>query len=42
MDDHGDYMKNSTMGIALAIALALTLPMLAQNSVPMLVNYSGA
>jgi YVTN family beta-propeller protein len=34
-------MKNSKTGIALTMALALTLPALAQNSVPMLVNYGG-
>jgi DNA-binding beta-propeller fold protein YncE len=33
MDDEGDFMKNSTMGIVLTTALALTLPMPAQNSV---------
>ena len=34
-------MKNSKTGMALTVALALTLPALAQNSVPMLVNYGG-
>jgi hypothetical protein len=34
-------MKNWTMGIALTIALALTLRMPAQNSVPVLVDYGG-
>ena len=34
-------MKSSKVGIALMVALALMLPALAQNSVPMLVNYGG-
>ena len=34
-------MKNSKAGIVLTVALALVLPALAQNSVPMLVNYGG-
>ena len=34
-------MKNSKTGMALTLALAVTLPALAQNSVPMLVNYGG-
>jgi len=34
-------MKSSKVGIALTVALALMLPALAQNSVPMLVNYGG-
>ena len=34
-------MKSSKAGIALTVALVLTLPALAQNSVPMLVNYGG-
>ena len=37
----GNHMKNSKTGMALTVALALTLPMPAQNSVPMLVNYGG-
>src|SRR5579862_1115837 len=37
----GNHMKNSRMGIAVTMALALALPALAQNSVPMLVNYGG-
>jgi YVTN family beta-propeller protein len=35
-------MKNSKIGIAVIMALALTSPVLAQSSVPMLVNYGGA
>ena len=34
-------MKNSTIGIAAIMALALTSPVLAQSAVPMLVNYGG-
>lgn len=34
-------MKNPKARIALTVALALTVPVLAQNSVPMLVNYGG-
>jgi hypothetical protein len=34
-------MKNSQAGMALTIALALTLPALARSSEPMLVNYGG-
>ena len=32
---------NTGIGVSIALALALALPALAQNSVPMLVNYSG-
>jgi len=35
-------MKNLKAGIALTVALALAVPVLAQSSVPMLVNYAGA
>jgi YVTN family beta-propeller protein len=35
-------MKNSKIGIAVMMALALTSPALAQSSVPMLVNFGGA
>ncbi|MGA2739277.1 MAG: hypothetical protein ABSG65_17790 [Bryobacteraceae bacterium] len=35
-------MKNSKIGIAAIMALALTSPVLAQSSVPMLVNFGGA
>lgn len=34
-------MKTSKVGIALTVAVALTLPALAQSSVAMLVNYGG-
>jgi YVTN family beta-propeller protein len=39
--NHEENHMKTTTGIALAITLALTLPMAAQNSVPMLVNYGG-